>query len=296
MKMRFVFFAFLFSSLTLFGQSKSVEEEFEECYFNSFPDKGVQVRKLFSDFEQKLLENRVLKDKSAKSYFSVFKKIFNNEDVKSVNNYSFIDSINSLDYSNKLIHFNYKCSEKVRKRADFNQSKTYKHQVEQDSISRLEIGFEEKSKLVLATFKEDDFTTEFSKLRVLLLVEFNENSELDNGDFKVSDDDLKNGIKLFLDSNSETLVENEKHQLKEVKALVKKYFYKKKQKSVILLNSSRAASYGKYIELTNLVKNVNQEVRNEYSMKVFDKKYVDLSKAKQKEINLKFPLKMINYE
>ena len=117
-KKRILFFCAMLS-LTINAQQKTVEQEYHDCYFNSLPDKGVQLKKMAKAFEAKLIENKILPDNSSESYLKMFQKVLREESIRSVRSYSFIDSVNSLSYADDLIHMNAEMLRKSEKKSRF---------------------------------------------------------------------------------------------------------------------------------------------------------------------------------
>ena len=282
---------------TMHSQKKTVEEEYHECYFSSLPDKGLKMKSMASELETILLEKNVLTDRSGESYLKLFKKILKREPLESVVNYSLIDSVNNLSYADELIHSNARCLELVKSRDDFNQSRSFKNQAKHDSIYKLDIEFGKQLDLVLSTFSKEDFSSEFSKLRVLLLLDTQAKSAFPEPlkDKPIDPElDSKNVFYLEINSESKVVMVTKTYGDRDVKTSLKKYFQNKKEESVIRLRASRAASYGKFVELTELIEEAHQEVKNEYALRNYQKEYDKLDSVNKDEIDKIYPLKIID--
>ncbi len=73
----FMFTIILLISYTSFGQNKNYELEttYMNCMYGIFEDNGAKLKDLIKKAEQKLVDAKLLKDTSGKSYLALFKNI-----------------------------------------------------------------------------------------------------------------------------------------------------------------------------------------------------------------------------
>ena len=183
-----------------------------------------------------------------------------------------------------------KCSEKVRKRADFNESKSYKDQLKQDSISRLNLPFEQELDLVVATFTKEDFVSEFSKMRVLLLMDSSSKTQKPVKSKEPTEEETKRAFKLAINGKSEIIFQTTTYRDTDVKESIKQYFAKYKEKSIVILSASRSAEYGEFKKVQDAIIDAILEVRKEYSLKTHNKDYYDLSDVEKEKIKKLYSL------
>ena len=90
-------------SISCKSQDRVVEKTFNDCYFNSMPNQGKEIKTFHNEYESLLISNGILNDNSGESYYNLFKKIMRSEITDTKTNFSLIDSINKLSYTD-LIH------------------------------------------------------------------------------------------------------------------------------------------------------------------------------------------------
>jgi hypothetical protein len=291
-----VFVIFLLFPALIHGQKKTVKEEFEACYFNALPDKGAKMKSLFKDFEAKLVKRKVLKDTTAESYLVLFKKVFKGDYIRPIKNYSFTDSIKKLTYSEEMGVATNKCAQQVMKRPDFQESDVYKSQQTQDSINKLPLSYDQRTERILATFSKKDFASYYTRLRLLLEVEFNMVSPFpepltDAPRQKVETNEV---FEVYLNSENKVEILTKRYKNKDLTLSLKQYFQSKGEDAAVRLTASRATDYGKYVEVTKLIETVHAEVRNEYAQKVFQQEYQHLTEENKKKVDKMYPLKLVN--
>ena len=163
------------------SQDLNPMSEFEKCYFNALPDNGKQLKKYFTEYESILIDKKVLKDNSGKSYLNLIKRAKNFEYIDTQTDYSFIDSINKLDYSD-LIHSNSECSERMQKLIDYKNSRSYELGLKIDSIQESENQPDQKVNALLTKLVASDFEFDSKKIRALLLMELMNSMHNENDD------------------------------------------------------------------------------------------------------------------
>ncbi|MGY0408138.1 MAG: hypothetical protein ACWIPJ_07270, partial [Polaribacter sp.] len=184
-------------SFVVNAQEREIEKIYSDCYFNAMPKNGKEVKKYYKTYEKLLISKGILMDNSGKSYYKLFERVMSEKFIDTKTNYSLIDSINKLDYSD-LVHSNIKCAKKIKSLKKYRNSNTFLLDKRMDSIKenfdRIKV-----SEIFLKTLDYKDFQIEFYKLRTLLMLEMNKSlSELDFEKPKYSKKRIKNSLNIYL--------------------------------------------------------------------------------------------------
>ncbi|CAL2079185.1 hypothetical protein [Tenacibaculum sp. 190524A05c] len=109
MRILFLFISFL-SLFSVFSQEKRFEEIYQECIYDSLPNKGERLKTYINDFEKHLISLKILKNSDGKSYLDLFKTLIEGKTYPSKYSYSYLDSINNLEIN--ILPRNIRCYEK----------------------------------------------------------------------------------------------------------------------------------------------------------------------------------------
>ncbi len=116
----------------------------------------------------------------------------------------------------------------------------------------------------------------------------------------------RNVLEVLVNSNNQLLVEGEVTRVNQLRDKTKKFITNEgvdlnmsvsPDKAVISLKNDRATSYITYISVQNELKAAYREVRNEYSLRKFGRKYDELiDEAQIDEVKDKYPQKISEAE
>lgn len=278
-----------------FSQERKIEKIYNDCYFNSMPENGKEVKRLFENYEKLLLSKEILKNNSGESYFNLFKKVMSGEFIDNKTNFSFIDSINVLKYSD-LIHFNSKCTEKIKALSEYKKSNTYLLEQRMDSIKE-DFTAEKASEIFLKTMNEKDFEIDYYKMRVLLLIERTSSlRKLKNETPKYSEKRINNSLKIKLSSENIVFVNGIKTSKVEFQKTIEKYLMNNKKESLININTSRDAQYGEYLKLIENLNFIFERVRNKISIEFYKKEFNELTKTEKEQIEKGYSFEIYSKE
>lgn len=293
-----LFIVCVFFMVTTHAQKQTVEEEFEDCYFNAFPDKGAKLKSLYKEFEIKLIQRNVLQDSTSQGYLDLFKYTFRGTYIPPIEEYSFKDSIQNLGYPEEIIFVNRKCAQQVINRDDFLVSKIYGMEQMQDSINKLPLGYEQPIELIIATYSKENFASDYTKLRVLLEVESNmeEPIEMEPLEDEISLSKIKRDFEVFLNSNDQIEMLTTNYGTADLKSSLKVYFNKQKEESTVKISVAQSASYGEYKKLKKRIKDTFNEVKNEYSLKKFQLEYKNLTEQDKQQVDKIYVVKIVDHE
>ncbi|WP_299066124.1 hypothetical protein [uncultured Polaribacter sp.] len=285
------FFSFVFG----FSQNRKIEKIYNDCYFNSMPENGREVKNLYKNYETLLISKKILKNNSGTSYFNLFKKVMSGEFIDNKTNFSLIDSINNLKYSN-LIHFNTKCTEKIKSLSEYKKSNTYLLEQRMDSIKQ-DFSAEKATQIFLKTFNEKDFEIDYYKLRVLLLIERTNSLRKLKGEIpKYSKERINNSLKINLSKGNIISINGTETSKIEFKRIIENYLIENKKESLININTSRDAQYGEYIKLIENLNSVIEQIKNKISLEFYNKEYKSLTKTEKEKIEKEYSFEIYNNE
>ena len=269
-------------SISCKSQDRIVEKTFNDCYFNSMPNQGKELKIFHNEYESLLISNGILIDNSGESYYNLFKKIMRSEISDTKTNFSFIDSINKLSYTD-LIHSNQKCSDKIKSLDIYKDSNTYRFEQTMDSLNdpyNDKIVVIEK---IISSLNEKDFELDFYKIRALLIME-RMNSISDLFEEKVySEKQLETAFKVLLTKKNEIIFQGKKVSNDNLKILVENYLRIAKKNSLIIIDTYRDVKYGDYVKFIKSFEYVFSKLRNELSEQKFNKQFENLTES-EKEI------------
>lgn len=295
MKKKTIIIITLLNFIFGFSQDRKIEKIYNNCYFNSMPENGKEVKKLYKKYERLLISKKIIDDNSGKSYFKLFKKVMSGEFIDNKTNFSFIDSINVLKYSN-LIHFNSKCTEKIKALSEYKKSNTYLLEQRMDSIKE-DFTAEKASEIFLKTMNEKDFEIDYYKMRVLLLIERTSSlRKLENETPKYSEKRINNSLKVKLSSENIVFVNGIKTSKVEFQKTIEKYLMDNKKESLININTSRDAQYGEYLKLIENLNFVIEQVRNKISLEFYKKEFNELTKTEKEQIEMDYSFDIYSKE
>ncbi|WP_430411799.1 hypothetical protein [Kordia sp.] len=179
----YIYVLILLVSCISFGQNKNykLETTYMNCMYGIFEDDGVKLKELIKKAEQKLIEAKLLKDTSGKSYIALYKNI-----EKAING----EALN-LGISNHVIegmNNNKKIKEYMGCMQGIMQSKNYEGSKLNQFIKLSSSGSNNTKVTALATklltvFEAKDFDHDFYKYLTFSLIDkFNSNINSSKGE------------------------------------------------------------------------------------------------------------------
>lgn len=238
----------------------TIEDMIQECYFNSMPDNGKDLLRLFKEYETILIKKGVLKDSSARSYKKLYREILIKDFIDTKTNYSFIDSVNKLAYSDLIHRNNSKCSNKILKNKHYKESITYKIGKITDSLMESNgyshDGIVSSANTLYSKIPERFFQYQYVKLRVLILIP-DEDEAISQIQEPISESELQRAFVIYLDKNQKIKLNN---KVLSKKVLVKKIlnYLSKTVNPVIVINMSKDLNYGYYIKFQKFLQEKTQ--------------------------------------
>lgn len=282
--------------MTCQSQVISVENQLQNCLYESFSDRGKSIKREINEFEIFLIDKNILEDSSGKSYIEIYRKIIEIDDISFDFNYSFKDSIQNSQAFNmdKIID----CQTKLLNSSKFNNSKPYKLKIVLDSLNESgNISPSIVSKGILSVLDKEDFELEYYKFKALIMLDVtNSNVSLSKKWVKPDIEQYKNPFRIHLKGENQILVNNKIVNIQILKDSLRDYEKNYKSKSVIILKVERSVLYKNYIEIQNVITNEIENLRRELSIEKYNLDLDKLDKVQLVEISIIYPKKIIEIE
>lgn len=291
-----IIIGFLFTSCV--AQNERIENIIMDCSYQSFADNGIAFKKLISDYEHLLINERILTDNSGKSYRQVLKDIADEKEFDIVPSKFFAEELQKIEKPD--LEKAQKCQEIiVQDSAKYDMTKL--KGLEQ-AIDNAQYSGDLQPALIaediLKVLTEKDFELDFYKLRTFLLLSIIDtnsgiNRKLPDFENDQSEIDLTNALKIILDDQNQIFVNDKKVSLDDLKTLVREYESKFKSESVISLKADRGTMYRTYIDVQNAIVGEIQYLRDKLAKEKYNAELDKLTEEQQFEIKKVYPQKLI---
>lgn len=265
-----------------------------ECTYTSYPDNGLAFKQLISDYQNLLINDKILADSSAKSYRNLLKKFADGKGFDKVPSKYFYVELQNLEKGNE---------EKLQKcRAQIlNDSAMYsssKLKAFDNAILKATYSNNPRASImateVLNVLSDKDFELDLYKLYTFLMFSYIEtDTGLVENTQTLTDYIPSKALNITLSKNQEILVNNQSTSIGELKTLVKQYEYENKSKSTFILISHPDLSYGFYKQITDAIIQEIAELRNQISIKKFNLEYKALKEEQKSQINQVYPHRFV---
>jgi len=281
------------------SQNQRIEIKLQNCIYDSYPEYGVLLKKSIIEYENHLITKDVLKNKKGSSYKNLFTKI---NELNSRN--LIVDYYFSKLLVKKPTSINPKLSECINSILTSKEYLTSKpHKLEKainEHSEKKSLTASELTKSINSILNEDDYELDFYKLRIFMLIESNSQSfGLNNriNDSKLSETkptDLSNSLNIVLNKNNKILIQNKTLTIDELNNEVRKYEIEFKNESIITIQASREAKYKDYASIQDAIKSTIDKLRQELSLKKFNKELDQLSDEDFKTVRATYPINVRN--
>jgi len=156
-------------------QQGNIEELYNTCYAQEVTVNGVSIKHYIDGFESELIKSKLLKDATGESYRDFFYEMSNYEYIVLNHRYSFLDSINGVEYDDVM-----KCPKKIANHKDISNSifgKLAKHMKENNGDHT---GFFE-SQETDSIFNERTFEYDYFKHKLFNIIKVYDKSKNQKG-------------------------------------------------------------------------------------------------------------------
>ena len=291
-----IIIGFLFTSCV--AQNERIENLIMDCAFQSFADNGIAYKKQISDYENLLIDEKILTDNSGQSYRQLLMDIADEEEFDKVPSKFFVVELQKIEKPN--FEEAQKCKEIIVKdsaKYDMTKLKGFEQVIDKAQYSG---NFQPDAiaKGLLKVLTEEDLELDFYKLRTFLLfsiIDTNSGMNMQLSDFESdqTEVDLTKALRITLDDKNQIFVNKKKVSLDDLKKLVREYESELKSESVILWKTDRATMYRNYIDVQNAIVGEIQYLRNKLAIEKYKTEFDKLTEEQQSEIKNIYPKRII---
>lgn len=291
-----IIIGFLFTSCV--AQNERIENIIMECFYQSFADTGKEFRTLISDYENLLVNEKILTDNSGESYRQVLQKIANGNAFDKVPSKFFSAELQKLEKPD--LEKAQECQKIIiNDSASYNMSKLKGlEQAITNAQNSNDIEPSIIAKDILKVLTKEDFEIDFYKLRIFFLFSIiDTDSGISRRLPKMEENqveyDLTNALKIILNDKSEIYINDKKVTIAELKKIVRNYELQNKSESVISLKTDRGTMYRTYIDVQNAIVGEIRHLRDKLAKEKYNTEFDKLTEEQLSEIKKVYPQKLI---
>jgi len=273
------------------SQTERVETKIFNCINQSFPNNGNDFNKTILQFENELIEQHILKDRTGKSYREIYKQIYSETEIEFKPSKVFTDSIRSVNKYYFQIFLD--CEGKYMNTENYINSKTNKLKTALESLNKSG-KFEPKiiAKVILSNLDNNDFELDYYKFRTIQIVNFINVSFNTNNKNDILMGDIENAFKIHIDRNNGIFVNDKKVSVEQLRLLIKKYEKENKTESIFLVKANSEALYKTFIKVNNAINDEINSLRNQLAIEKYNMNFNQLSEKQKKGIIEIYPQKV----
>lgn len=281
------------------GQTERIEIKLMNCIYENYEDQGTEFKKILSDFEKLLIDEKILKDGTGKSYKAIFEKIIIDDDFDYNPSRSFLDEIIDIGMPQNESFRN--CQSKLRENSENKFSKGTELQTVLDSIKNSgNLTPSIVANGILSVLNEKDFELDFYKMSVFFLFDTISYTN-DDGisrklpDFKEDETeyDLSKAINIYIDGNNQIFANKEKVNIEELKVQIREYEFKNKSESIIIFKAERETMYKTYVDVQNAIVGEIRSLREQLAEEKYKTELDKLTEKQLIEIKYIYPQKIV---
>jgi len=312
------------------GQDYKIENQLLKCLVSSANTFGIDLKKEFNEFENYLVDNKVLKDKSGDSYYQIYKQIEKDGDISFSFNYSLLDTIRLHSDSTGLQGIQTDCSnyfEKILNSKDYKKSKLYTLNLAMDSIKKTgNINVSEIAKTITRILTPKDFEQDYYKMTAMLTLIATQDvssglvRRLPPAPENIEKPSIKerNIVHIHVTNDSDSVFFNSRAiSINDLPQLTKDYILSDKSdtlkpelrfteienigecyqsKLIISISNDKDTKYDTYIKVQNQLLKAYELARNDMSKKYFNRQFDVLTDSEKKAIKELVPLRISEAE
>ncbi len=279
------------------AQGNRIESIIMECYYQAFADNGKELKTLISDYEALLIKEKILTNKSGKSYRQVLQKIADRKEFGKVPSTFF--SAELLKIKKPDLEKIKECQKIIVKDSSLYDMSKLKglEQIENAQYSR-DLKPSLIAKDILKILTEDDFELDFYKSRIFLLFSLIDTDAGVSGQLPEMEEnqvkhDLTNALKITLDNKSAIFVDDKKVTIVELKKRVRDYELENKSESIISLKADRGTMYSTYIDVQNAILGEIRLLRDKLAKEKYNTELNKLTEEQLSEIKKVYPQNLV---
>ena len=277
-----------------FAQNDRIENELMDCYYQSFEDKGKAFRALISDYENRLINQRLLADNSGESYRDFLDQIAHENHTAPSTFFTLIP----LNMDELILEEAQKCRQMIMKDSTaYNSSKLNRlEKVITEAQESKNIQLSLIAKELLTVLSVRDFKLDFYKVRIFMFLHLMNpdtglRRQLSDSKENETDYDLSKAITIYLNEKSDIFVYEKKVSIHQLKKRIRQYELKNKSESIIIIKAERETLYKSYVDVQDAIVTTIKSLREEAAIERFNKKLDELTKEQLAEIKNDFPVR-----
>ncbi|MBO0591302.1 hypothetical protein I2486_07765 [Cellulophaga sp. E16_2] len=290
--MRNTFFIFfILFGIVIHGQNKISENVLMECIYRNYPDHGVALKQLILDFEDKLLEEKVIADFSGSSYRRIINQMA--KDTFLTNQFFFNFSDEWEKVANSFDRINKNCRNTILKE----NSLPFELKVSELITKRNIQSSSDMAQIMLQVFSDKELELEYIKLKLFLFMATAATTNTNLSDKLLPPVyDAEKAFQIAINSHNEIYYEDTVVSINELSELLKAYLLKNTSNATILISYSENTTYGDYIKLQQAVVRSIVALKQEYALDIYGLSYDALKIGDKDKVDLMYPLNNINTE
>jgi biopolymer transport protein ExbD len=295
---QFLFSIFLVSSITIYGQTDSLETEtaFMNCFYEALPDKGVKFKLVLKKAEQKLIDAKFLQNGNGESYVELYKNLENaySDDLQDLGVVRYMEEVSEIINAAS----NGECMENVFNSSKFQDSKLSKFIQLTQSFRGSNDGASDLVNKIFSIIDAKDFEHEYYKMTTFTMIEAMNYVEFDRSlpeetkQQEMTSEEVARALKIEVQPEEVVMINDKKVALENVQKTIKEYLQKYTSEAIIAVKTNPDTSYGFYIQVQNIMVSAYDELRDELAKEKFNRSFDVLMPAQQKEIEKVYPMKI----
>lgn len=298
-KIILTYLTFAILTMSCQGQTERIETKLMNCIYENYEDKGVEFKKALSDYEKLLIDEKILKDGTGKSYKAIFEKIVMDDDFDYNPSKSFLDKIIDIGMPQNESFKN--CQSALREKSKNEFSKGTELQTVLDSIQNSgNLTPSIVANGILSVLNEKDFELDYYKMSVFFLfdtISYTNDSGISRKipEFKEAEteNDLSKAINIYIDGNNQIFVNKEKVDIEKLKVQIREYEFKNKSESIISFKAERETMYKTYVDVQKAIVGEIQILRKQLAKEKYKTELDKLTEKQLIEIKYIYPQKIV---
>jgi len=281
-------------------QTERIETKLVNCIYENYKDQGTKFKKLLSDFEQLLIDEKILKNRTGKSYKAIFDKIVVDNDFDYNPSESFLTKIIELGMPKNEAFRN--CQSELREKSKNEFSKSYELQTVLDSIFKNSVNISPSivATGILSVLNEKDFELDYYKMSVFFLFDTISYTNDDGISKKLpefkedkKEYDLSKAMNIYINGDNQIFVNQKKVNIEELKIKVRDYEFKNKSESFFSVKTERAAMYKTYLDVQNTIIGEIRNLREQLAKEKYNTGLDNLTEIQLSKIKIVYPQKIM---
>ncbi|WP_165749363.1 ExbD/TolR family protein [Cellulophaga sp. Z1A5H] len=273
------------------AQNKKQEIVLMECIYTNYSDGGIALKQLISNFQNQLLEEKVIADFSGSSYRRIINQMAKDTFLTNQFFFNFSDEWEKIGSSFDRLNKN--CRNTILKE----NSLPFELKIS-DLISKKNIqSSSDIAQIMLQVFSDKELELEYIKLKLFLFMATAATTNTNLSDKLLPPVyDAEKAFQIAINSHNEIYYEDTVVSINELSELLKAYLLKNTSNSTILLNYNKNTTYGDYMKLQQAVVRSIVALKQEYALDIYGLSYDALKIGDKDKVDLMYPLHHINTE